>query len=98
MPPDPPEPVAHPIYSSAVGKELIYQNTYYYINTTEKNLYQRDLQNPEDTGRPLWQGEGEDPFTYAKYSDVLWIVDEEESRKKGSAVLIITQTITYDLT
>lgn len=98
VPPDPPEPVAYPIYSSAVGKELIYQNTYYYINTTERTLYQRDLQNPEDTGRPLWQGEGEDPFTYAKYSDVLWIVDEGESQKKGSAVLIITQTNTKGCT
>lgn len=90
--PDPPEPVSNPIFSATVGDELIYHDIYYYVNKTEKTLYQKDLQDPDDAGRPLWQGEGDDPFTYEHYNDVWWMVDEEESQKKGAPVLVIKQS------
>ena len=85
-----PEPQPEPIFHKGTSS-VIYGNIYYYTDQTAHTLYQKDLTNPDDTGKPLWQGKGEDPFGGLGQS-YLMMVDEIESEKEGAPVLVISKS------
>ncbi len=85
-----PEPQPEPIFHKG-SSTVIYGNIYYYTDQTARTLYQRDLTDPDDTGTPVWQGDGEDPFGGLGQSHFV-IVDEIETKKEGAPVLVIAKS------